>query len=84
MSNLNFNTYKGVSYAGVWLNGGTNVSGTSNAPNTADNGYLFVFVLDEYQTTTVQIWVGLYKGVIQGRFYNGSRWTSWKTISSFS
>ena len=84
MSNLNFNTYKGVSYAGIWLNAGTNQSGTSNAPNAPDNGYLFVFVLDEYQTKTIQIWVGIYKGIIQGRFYNGSTWTSWKTISSFS
>ena len=84
MSNLNFNTYQGASYSGIWRNGGTNVSGTSNAPSTADNGYLFVFVLDEYQTKTIQIWVGLYKGVIQGRFYNNSRWTSWKTISSLS
>ena len=80
MSDLNFNTYKGASYAGIWRNEGTNQTGTSNAPATADNGYLFVFAYGS-QTKTVHIWVGIYKGVIQGRFYNGSSWTSWVYIS---
>ena len=67
MSDLNFNTYKGASYAGIWRNEGTNQTGTSNAPATADNGYLFVFAYGS-QTKTVHIWVGIYKGVIQGDF----------------
>ncbi len=85
MTNLDFDNYKAFSYTGVWYNGNTSISGTINAPTPNDNGFLIVMaVLGSKQTNTIQIWFGIYKGDIMIRFYNGTEWSSWETMYTYS
>ncbi len=77
---LNFNDYK---TSGWYRNGGTNQSGTQNAPHSADNGYMLVISSGSDSRTVYQFWFSIYRGtgVVMRKCYQDT-WDSWRTVIS--
>lgn len=61
---------------GTYYNGGTNKTGTANAPHSADNGYLIV---NNFSNNTLQIWLGAFAGTIRARRKTNT-WSAWTTL----
>ena len=74
----NFNDY---TTNGWYQNSGTNASGTQNAPNSADSGYMLVIKSSE--NTIHQFWVSGYRGlgIMYRQRYSGT-WSAWSTLIS--
>ena len=73
--NANFNDFV---TSGAWKNSGTN-TGQTNAPSSADNGYLIVAAWQNGQRAS-QIWISAYTGSHKKRNYNGTSWSSWTDL----
>ena len=70
------NNFNGINTMGVYSVGDT--QSFSNAPGSADNGYLYVFASGSEKIR--QIWVGLYSFGFSTRYYNNGHWSQWTSI----